>query len=148
MYGEIRDANYPGQPLLYEKCRSDACVIMLTTLGAMGGYYIHRCRRQFCSEKVEGGDNEMHARCPQSIGSALIQEPASSANSAVCDADDADRPADAPVPLDDRVALQSAAAVSVPGGQQRELLPRPFMRSLFPTWRSYEHVHVSPNYIK
>jgi hypothetical protein len=143
MYGEIRDANFPGQPLLYEKCRSDASVIMLSTLVAMVVYYIQRCRQQFCSDVSGGSDHVMRAVHLRSSGDSLhaIQvPPPSSASGADYHADDADDADEAPARLDDHVGTAESCQ------QQPEPLPRPFMRSIFPTWRSYEHVHVSVSY--
>jgi hypothetical protein len=139
MYGEISDANFPEQPSLYENCRSNACAIMLFTLIAMGVYYIQRCRRQFCGDRSEGDSRTLQAvefvRVPRAVST---------------DYSSIDPGCEAIIP-NEPVVAQSAAAATVAGESrapdalhnQRELRPRPFLRRLFPTWRDYEHVHVS-----
>ena len=136
MYGEISDANFPEQASLYENCRSNACAIMLFTLITMGVYYIQRCRREFCGDRSEGGSRRLQAVHFVRVPLAASTDYASV--HAGCD-------------LNEPVVTRSAAAATAAGEshapdalhEQQELLPRPFLRRLFPTWRDYEHVHVS-----
>ena len=125
MYGEISDANFPDQPLLYEKCRDNACAIMSATLATMGIYYLHRfmllLRRRHSAVSQDG--HVTVPDCVHAAGSgafALRRPPPAASRERACDGSD--------------------AAFSRQIDEQ--LLPRPFLRPLFPTWRDYEHVHV------
>ncbi len=135
MYGEIRDANFPDQPLLYEKCRDNACAIMSATLAAMGIYYLQRCLlllRRRHSEDRSATSQGAHVAVSHGAHEADPVHTADSGAFAVR--------LSLPAASHERACDGPEAAFSRQIDQQ--LLPRPFLRPLFPTWRDYEHVHV------
>jgi hypothetical protein len=131
MYGELRDANSPDPTSIYENCRRDACVIMFTALSAMGWYYTRRCRALFYDQAlaINASSTAPHAAQERS---AALEHAAADAHISPAAAHSA---AVELLPVD---AVGEGAAA-----ERHELLPRPFLRAMFPTWRDYEHVHVS-----
>jgi hypothetical protein len=131
MYGELRDANSPDPTPIYENCRRDACVIMFTALSAMGWYYTRRCRALFYGQAQAGDASPIAPHAAQEC--SVVREHA--------DVDAYISPAAA-----DSAAGELLPAVAIgdeAAAERHELLPRPFLRGMFPTWRDYEHVHVS-----
>ncbi len=131
MYGELRDANSPDSTSIYENCRRDACVIMFTALSAMGWYYTRRCRALFYGQVLAVNAPPTAPHAAQEC-SAAREHADVSAHISLAAADSA---AGELLPAD---AIEEEAAA-----ERHELLPRPFLRGMFPTWRDYEHVHVS-----
>lgn len=131
MYGELRDANAPDPTSIYENCRRDACVIMFTALSAMGWYYTRRCRALFYDQAL-------------AVNASPTAPHAAHERSAAREHADADAHISPAAAHSAAVELLPADAVGGEAAAERhELLPRPFLRAMFPTWRDYEHVHVS-----
>jgi hypothetical protein len=155
MYGETSDANFPGRPLVYEKCRTDASAVMFGTLAAMGVYYILRCRAHCCGQ-VSDGSRTKPTQPLQGADIRFIQTPAD-VSTDVYDGRKDDVADNAGIALLNRLAAVPRHSTPSIAGEsfashafqqhvlpiQQELLPRAFMRPLFPTWRDYEHLHVS-----
>jgi hypothetical protein len=104
---------------------------MFTALSAMAWYYTRRCRALFYGQALTGNASPIAPHAAQKCSAAREHADVDVHNFPAA----ADSAAGELLPAD---AIGEEAAA-----ERHELLPRPFLRGMFPTWRDYEHVHVS-----